>query len=146
MEESLKGFGEEGFCSYFFLVLMCRHNCLLIIAEETTNTKCDKGDDDDDNDNSDDDKYAINLSDDDEDENGGQKMDTDGLPFACYICRDRFTNPVVTVCKHYFCSACALEYAKRNKTKNCALCGKNTSGVFNHAAKLAKKIATAKKS
>lgn len=95
---------------------------------------------------SDDDKYAINLSDDDEEGGGGGvKTDSDGLPFACFICRERFTNPVVTACKHYFCSACALEYAKRNKTKNCALCGKNTSGVFNHASKLARKLALASK-
>ena len=103
-----------------------------------------KGGDDDEGDESDDDKYAINLSD-DENEEGGPKTDTDGLPFACFICRDHFTNPVVTACKHYFCSACAVEYAKRNKTKNCALCGKNTSGVFNHAAKLARKLAMATK-
>lgn len=101
---------------------------------------------DDDGDESDDDKYAINLSDDENDiGEGGPKTDTDGLPFACFICRDRFTQPVVTMCKHYFCSACALEYAKQNKTKNCALCGKNTSGVFNHASKLARKIALATK-
>lgn len=107
--------------------------------------KANKGDDDEGE--SDDDKYAINLSDDEneDDLDGGPKTDTDGLPFACYICREHFTNPVVTMCKHYFCSACALEYARRNKTKNCALCGKNTSGVFNHAPKLAKKIAAASK-
>lgn len=38
-------------------------------------------------------QYAVSDSDDDEDE----------LPFACYICRESFTNPVVTKCKHYFC-------------------------------------------
>ena len=103
----------------------------------------DDGKEDDDDGESDDDKYAINLSDDENEvgEDGGPKTDTDGLPFACFICRERFTQPVVTMCKHYFCSACALEYARRNKTKNCALCGRNTSGVFNHAAKLARKMA-----
>ena len=27
----------------------------------------------------------------------------DELPFACFICRQPFNNPVVTKCKHYFC-------------------------------------------
>lgn len=129
LEESLKGFEEES-------------------RTDESSMRITGGDDIGDVDgDSDDDKYAINLSDDDvEEADGGQKIDEDGLPFACYICRSHFTNPIVTLCKHYFCSACALEYAKRNKTKNCALCGKNTSGVFNHAAKLARKIAKAEKS
>ena len=38
-------------------------------------------------------QYAITDSEDEEDD----------LPFACFICRDGFTNPVVTRCKHYFC-------------------------------------------
>lgn len=120
LEESLKGFVEDG--------------------DKAPTGAVDTGED------SDDDKYAINLSDEEcEDGEGGPKLDSDGLPFACYICREHFTNPVVTVCKHYFCSECALEYARRNRTKNCALCGKNTSGVFNHAAKLARKISLASK-
>ncbi|KNC73285.1 hypothetical protein SARC_14155, partial [Sphaeroforma arctica JP610] len=32
------------------------------------------------------------------------------IPFACYICREEFTNPVVTRCEHYFCMKCALEH------------------------------------
>jgi len=28
----------------------------------------------------------------------------DGLPFACFICRRFFTNPIVTSCSHYFCA------------------------------------------
>jgi len=129
MEESLKGFGDDDADTD---------------SGAATMKEVRQGGDDDEGDESDDDKYAINLSDDEiDDGEGGPKTDTDGLPFACFICRDHFTNPVVTVCKHYFCSACAVEYAKRNKTKNCALCGKNTSGVFNHAAKLARKIAMA---
>ena len=39
-------------------------------------------------------QYQIEESDDDEDE---------ALPFACFICREGFKNPVVTKCKHYFC-------------------------------------------
>lgn len=90
----------------------------------------------------DDDEYAINLS--DEDDGVGGAVDTDGLPFACFICRERFTDPVVTMCKHYFCGQCARDYSKKNKTNNCAACGKNTSGVFNKADKLARKIAKLK--
>lgn len=32
----------------------------------------------------------------------------DALPFACFICKEPFTKPVVTKCKHYFCEKCAL--------------------------------------
>ena len=119
--------------------------CVLYVLEKSGNiARDDKLDDGEESD--DDDKYAINLSDEENDvDEDGPKTDSDGLPFACFICREHFTNPVVTMCKHYFCSSCALEYAKRNKTKNCALCGKNTSGVFNHAPKLARKIAMAVK-
>lgn len=35
--------------------------------------------------------------------------DDDSLPFACYICRQPFEDPVVTKCKHYFCEHCALK-------------------------------------
>jgi RING finger protein 113A len=35
--------------------------------------------------------------------------DDDELPFACYICREPFVDPVVTKCKHYFCEHCALK-------------------------------------
>lgn len=33
----------------------------------------------------------------------------DELLFACFICREPFTDPVVTQCKHYFCEHCALK-------------------------------------
>ncbi|MED6215339.1 hypothetical protein PIB30_112638, partial [Stylosanthes scabra] len=35
--------------------------------------------------------------------------DEDELPFACFICRKPFADPVVTKCKHYFCEHCALK-------------------------------------
>ncbi|KAI8021166.1 Zinc finger CCCH domain-containing protein 1 [Camellia lanceoleosa] len=35
--------------------------------------------------------------------------DEDALPFACFICRQPFVDPVVTRCKHYFCEHCALK-------------------------------------
>lgn len=71
-----------------------------------------------------------------EDEEDG--VDTDGLPFACFICRGDFENPVVTLCGHYFCSSCAIS-ASRNDPR-CQACGKETSGVFNTARKLIKKL------
>ncbi|GJW68411.1 zinc finger CCCH domain-containing protein 1-like protein, partial [Tanacetum coccineum] len=47
--------------------------------------------------------------DDDEDEEEEIEDDEDGLPFACFICRQPFVDPVVTKCKHYFCEHCALK-------------------------------------
>jgi len=38
--------------------------------------------------------------------------DDDALPFACFICREPFTDPVVTQCKHYFCEHCALKVCR----------------------------------
>ena len=37
----------------------------------------------------------------------------------------------VSRCKHYFCEACALKQYR--KTTRCAVCGQQTSGVFNPA-------------
>ncbi|GAC92944.1 hypothetical protein PHSY_000504 [Pseudozyma hubeiensis SY62] len=56
------------------------------------------------------------------------------IPFACLICRQPFTDPVVTRCGHYFCSACAIKRFSRN-TK-CFACGKQTGGLFNSAKKV----------
>lgn len=42
-----------------------------------------------------------------------QEEEDDGLPFACYICRENWgdikSDPVVTKCRHYFCESCALK-------------------------------------
>ncbi|KAL9262422.1 Zinc finger CCCH domain-containing protein [Drosera capensis] len=40
----------------------------------------------------------------------------DTLPFACFICRNPFVDPVVTKCKHYFCEHCALKFDARPPT------------------------------
>ena len=64
--------------------------------------------------------------------------DDDDLPFACFICRESFKNPVVTKCKHYFCEACALKHYR--KSKRCYVCGVQTNGVFNPAKELIKKL------
>jgi len=73
----------------------------------------------------------------------GEEVDDDGLPFACYLCRNHFTNPVVTLCNHYFCYDCISKHnssAAANNNKKCPVCGKNTSGVYNKAYKLIKKL------
>lgn len=64
--------------------------------------------------------------------------DDDDLPFACFICRESFKNPVVTKCKHYFCEACVLRHYK--KSKRCYVCGVQTNGMFNPAKELIKKL------
>lgn len=49
---------------------------------------------------------------DNDDEKGPGSSDEDdenALPFACFICREPFVDPVVTRCKHYFCEHCALK-------------------------------------
>ncbi|KAG6476090.1 hypothetical protein ZIOFF_065326 [Zingiber officinale] len=44
-----------------------------------------------------------------EDGNDDDDEADDSLPFACFICRQPFEDPVVTKCKHYFCEHCALK-------------------------------------
>ena len=64
------------------------------------------------------------------------------LPFACYICRQPFTAPVVTACGHYFDEKCALlRFAKINS--RCAICGKETHGSFTTAQELLQPSKTA---
>ena len=86
------------------------------------------------NNNNDDDEenWEIHSSDEDSD------IDADGLPFACYICRNEFNDPVMTPCGHYFCESCAFKRYK--KSQMCAVCGENTNGQFQTAQKLIKKL------
>jgi len=76
---------------------------------------------------SDDDKYVINSDDDDD------------LPVKCPMCRQVFTNPVVTRCKCYFCEKCALDHYR--KSQRCYECGKQTNGMFNPAKDLIERMA-----
>jgi RING finger protein 113A len=62
----------------------------------------------------------------------------DGLPFACFICRKAFQEPIVTPCGHYFCQKCILQ-SVMDKSTACPICSKDTNGVFNHPAKLVAK-------
>ncbi|KAF4567306.1 RNA-splicing factor [Pleurotus pulmonarius] len=65
------------------------------------------------------------------------------IPFACLICRKHYTDPVVTRCGHYFCSACAIKrYAK---TPRCIACGAPTGGIFNRADKIIEKANKSRK-
>ncbi|KAK0534001.1 RNA-splicing factor [Tilletia horrida] len=71
---------------------------------------------------------------------GGGELDEEDeeIPFACLICRQPFTEPVVTRCGHYFCMACAIKrYAKNPK---CFACGKPTNGIFNAATKIIERM------
>lgn len=58
----------------------------------------------------------------------------DGIPFACYICRGPFSDPVVTSCNHYFCEKCIM--SKFGENPSCPICSKDTHGVFNFPQKL----------
>jgi len=71
-------------------------------------------------------------------ENFAEEKKTDDLPFACFICRQSFNNPVVTKCNHYFCESCALK--RNSKNKRCAVCGEVTGGIFNVAHALISKL------
>lgn len=59
----------------------------------------------------------------------------DGLPFACHLCRERFKDPVVTNCGHYFCERCIMDHV-RSVSDACPICGKDTASVFNQPTKL----------
>ena len=73
-------------------------------------------------------------SDDEEEEEDEEEE----VPFACLICRKPFTDPVVTRCGHYFCSACAIK--RFSKTSKCFACGAQTGGLFNSATKILAKM------
>ncbi|XP_042448302.1 zinc finger CCCH domain-containing protein 1-like [Zingiber officinale] len=77
-----------------------------------------------------------------EDGNDDDDEADDSLPFACFICRQPFEDPVVTKCKHYFCEHCALKHHAKNK--KCFVCNKPTLGIFNTAHEIREKMAEGK--
>ena len=84
------------------------------------------------------DKLAENPKKRVEDVSDPDDSEDEDIPFACLICRKHYTDPVVTRCGHYFCSACAIKrYAK---TPKCLACGATTAGIFNRADKIIEKI------
>ncbi|KAF9452767.1 hypothetical protein P691DRAFT_803493 [Macrolepiota fuliginosa MF-IS2] len=83
------------------------------------------------------DKLAESSSKQVEEDSDSDDSDED-VPFACLICRKHYTDPVVTRCGHYYCSACAIKrYAK---TPKCLACGAPTGGIFNRADKIIEKV------
>ena len=83
---------------------------------------------------------------------GGNVDHSDGLPFACFLCRDAFQEPVVTSCNHYFCNKCIMQHVREHSNVStmdrgpasvsvstssaCPICHKDTYGVFNYPTKL----------
>lgn len=56
-------------------------------------------------------------------------------PKKCLICKKKWnssSNPVVTLCNHHFCEACALNHY--TSTSKCFHCGLPTKGTFNIAS------------
>ncbi|ONI03881.1 hypothetical protein PRUPE_6G288300 [Prunus persica] len=86
-------------------------------------------------------KRNLALGEDDVDQTDeDDEDDEDGsLPFACFICRQPFVDPVVTKCNHYFCEHCALKHHSKNK--KCFVCEKPTLGIFNTAHEIRKRMA-----
>ncbi|KAE9401028.1 hypothetical protein BT96DRAFT_818442 [Gymnopus androsaceus JB14] len=72
------------------------------------------------------------------DEDSDSDSDDEDIPFACLICRKPYTDPIVTKCGHYFCSACAIK--RFAKTPKCLACGTPTGGMFNRADKVIAKM------
>lgn len=70
----------------------------------------------------------------------------DGIPYACFLCRKSFTNPIITSCGHYFDEGCLLarlrgssttvESSAAVATTACPICNKDTHGVMNYPTKL----------
>lgn len=68
----------------------------------------------------------------------GKLTTEDGLPFACFLCREHFKDPVVTTCNHYFCESCIMNHV-RTESEACPICSQDTGSVFNQPAKLVAK-------
>ncbi|KAI0318894.1 hypothetical protein OF83DRAFT_1163254 [Amylostereum chailletii] len=88
------------------------------------------------------DKLAANPQKPIDDGSDSDDSDDEDVPFACLICRKPYTDPVVTRCGHYFCSACAIR--RFAKTPKCAACAAPTGGIFNRADKVLEKLRKAK--
>ncbi|GAB0094228.1 RING finger protein 113A [Sergentomyia squamirostris] len=117
-----KDYKETGFCGFGdsckFLHDRSDYKHGWQLEMEGTSRKNDSGDEDDA-------RYEIHS-------------DEEDLPFKCIVCRESFTDPIMTKCKHYFCEKCALAHYK--KTSRCYVCGVQTNGVFNPATQLINKL------
>ena len=68
-----------------------------------------------------------------------EARDLDSIPFRCVLCRGHYRAPVRTRCGHYFCGGC---FARRvRETRQCAVCGADTQGVAQSAARLRELLA-----
>jgi len=77
-------------------------------------------------------------------------MGDNSLPFACFLCRGPFSDPVVTICSHYFCQKCILAFVREkdqagddatsspnnSPASSCPICSKGMNGLFNYPSKL----------
>eukprot|EP00761_Pharyngomonas_kirbyi_P014080 gb/GECH01014110.1/.p1 GENE.gb/GECH01014110.1/~~gb/GECH01014110.1/.p1 ORF type:complete len:348 (+),score=119.25 gb/GECH01014110.1/:1-1044(+) len=81
---------------------------------------------------------SIENNDSESDSEDDSDSDDEDLPFACYLCREEFQDPVVTTCGHYFCSACIMKEYQSGHTK-CPVCLEPTNGIFNTAEKIIEK-------
>ena len=80
----------------------------------------------------------------DTDSDSDDEPNEEEIPFACFICREKFNkNPVVTLCSHYFCYDCISAQCKKGNSR-CPVCNKNTEGVFNRAVKILKRLSVEK--
>jgi RING finger protein 113A len=72
-----------------------------------------------------------------------EEEETDDLPFACFICRNDFNNPVSTKCGHFFCEKCAIQHYQ--KSPKCPVCNQGTQGIFLPAKEFEAKLLARKK-
>ncbi|KAH8852561.1 E3 ubiquitin-protein ligase [Schistosoma japonicum] len=71
--------------------------------------------------------------------NSSEDESFEDIPLVCMICRKDYKDPVVTICKHYFYSDCALKEYKM--TARCYACTTDTKGFFKFAKNLLSRIA-----
>lgn len=69
-----------------------------------------------------------------DDESDYEISEDEETPFACYICRQPFEDPIKTSCNHFFCKKCAMK--SYTKTPGCRVCGENTEGIFMAATEI----------
>ncbi|CAP35788.1 Protein CBR-TAG-331 [Caenorhabditis briggsae] len=74
-------------------------------------------------------KYGV-----EDDEDYEIRDQDDAFPEDCFICGNPFVDPIVTKCKHYFCTMCALNAFK--KSSKCPVCHQNTEKIMNAAKDL----------
>lgn len=75
-----------------------------------------------------------NINDDDDEEDTDQANLTQSekvkqptkIPSTCFVCGNKYQNPIVTSCMHYFCRKCFLHSIQTNT--NCPICQVETDG------------------